>query len=80
MITCILNIDVVLIANDYKMLNAFESVKLQIIGNNSIHCNLFLFENHFNSIVYYISLAIDAFIKMMTYRNNGKHPRKLCIT
>lgn len=64
------------------MLNAFESVKLQFIGNISIHCNLFLFENHFNSIVYYtrISLAIDAFIKMMTYRNNGKHPRNLCIT
>lgn len=34
MITCILKSDLVLIATDYKMLNAFESVKLQFIGNN----------------------------------------------
>lgn len=38
--TCILKINVLLIATDYKNINEFESVKLQFIGNNPIHCNL----------------------------------------
>lgn len=80
MISCILKINVLLIATDYKNINEFESVKLQFIGNNPYTAIYVLFENNFNSIVYDISLTIDAFIKMMTYRNNGKHPRKLCIT
>lgn len=80
MITCrlknaFLNVN----ATDYKIINAFESIELQFIGNNPNTGINALIENQFYSISYEISLTSDAFINMMTYRSNNKHPRNTCI-